>query len=178
MQEILKTDDARVIVFDENDGCPPGFGPGDFGFCSYGHMRDCFLHPADLKQVIAKVFGLKDLQEIIDIASDLPNPDKPPTPLVEGPGNGWITTIPLVGGGQDIGWKDDTGRPLVFANIRDAQLLVLEEAEDQIDEFKRGERDFDEIDGTRTEDVVGVTVDEAGFITDEEGNVWWPLPAA
>lgn len=152
MKKLLQTDLASCLQFDQTDVVPPGIGQGDIGILPIGH-RDAFLTLAELKK-------LRYLAE----------PDPEPAEL-EGHGDGYVTVIDTVFQGKVVAGSEE-GRPAVYKTARDAWLSVVDITEDHIDQFKKGEREFDQIDFLTEWNVVPVTVLKGGTITCSDGVIW------
>lgn len=77
--------------------------------------------------------------------------------------------------GVSPAYFDEDGKPVIFETEKEAQVEMLEDyvslLEQQVEEFKKGERDIEEIDTTLQEWVEYCDIDEEGKIYLESGEL-------
>lgn len=80
---------------------------------------------------------------------------------------GWCVLTETISG-QELVWRTgegDKAMPVVFSTERAAQLEIVEDIQNDIDQFIDGERGYDEIHQFSEYTVAEIEVDEQGVIT-------------
>lgn len=83
--------------------------------------------------------------------------------------DGYCIYIDSVVEGQTPLWWDEQGKPVVYDSVEAAQREIADDLIDRLEQFMRGERDFEDA-ITVEEYAVPVSVFADGSITDEDGN--------
>ncbi len=73
-----------------------------------------------------------------------------------------------VDGSAEPGFRDDSGRVVVHAKERDAQLEIIDCIEEEIRQFRAGERAFDELSFISQDWVDPATLHADGRVTTED----------
>jgi hypothetical protein len=153
MKIILRTEYGAVGISEAGDNLPDALPAGTVTIMPRGN-RDAF-------------FTMEELRKVTNPPADeepLPKFLEPSAALQDG-----FVVLSNVAGTSTPGFRDvATGRVRVHADERAAQMEVIEAIEEEIREFRAGERAFDELNCTYSDWVEPATLYPDGVVTTEE----------
>lgn len=161
MNIILKTAAGAVGISEATDNLPEGHPPGTIIIIPIGN-RDAFFSVEELRAALNPAV----------MGTPVPEVKCDPCPKFLEPNSGMqdgFIVLTNVNGTSNPGFRDAvTGQVRVYARAEDAQLEIVEAIEEELREYRAGDRAFDELNCTYQDWVEPATLHPDGVVTTDE----------